>query len=78
MYTLIEDSMFNTKIIKGEGCFIPLDPANSDYQRVLDDIIEQGADCFTGDIPADLQAAADEKQFNRQVEAGEITIQEAD
>ena len=25
---------------------IPLDPANSDYQRVLDDIIEQGADCF--------------------------------
>jgi len=42
---------------------IPLDPANSDYQRVLDDIIEQGADCFEGDIPAELQAAADAKQL---------------
>jgi len=48
---------------------IPLDPANSDYQKVLDDIIEQGADCFEGDIPADLQAAADTKEFAQQVEA---------
>ena len=49
--------------------FIPLDPANSDYQRVLDDIIEQGADCFTGDIPAELQTAANAKEFAQQVEA---------
>jgi hypothetical protein len=49
--------------------WIPLDPANSDYQRVLDDIIEQGADCFEGDIPASLQTAADAKQFAQQVEA---------
>ena len=69
MYSLIEDSMFNTKIIKTENAFIPLDPANLDYQRVLDDIIEQGADCFEGDIPADLQAAADAKEFAQQVEA---------
>jgi hypothetical protein len=48
---------------------IPLDPANSDYQRILDDIIEQGADCFEGDIPTDLQTAADAKQFAQQVEA---------
>ena len=48
---------------------IPLDPANSDYQRVLDDIIEQGADCFEGDIPEELQTAADAKQFAQQVEA---------
>ena len=47
--------------------WIPLDPANSDYQAVLDAIIEQGADCFDGDIPAELQAAADEKQFNQQL-----------
>ena len=40
---------------------IPLDPANTDYQRVLDDIIEQGADCFEGDIPAEIQNAADAK-----------------
>ena len=45
---------------------IPLDPANSDYQKVLDDIIEQGASCFDGDIPAKLQAAADAKQFAQQ------------
>ena len=51
---------------------IPLDPANSDYQRVLDDIIEQGADCFEGDIPTDLQDAADAKQFAQQVEAYKI------
>ena len=49
--------------------FIPLDPANRDYQRVLDDIIEQGADCFEGDIPTDLQTAADAKQFAQQVSA---------
>ena len=41
---------------------IPMDPQNADYQRVLDDIIEQGADCFEGDIPEDLQAAADAKR----------------
>ena len=46
---------------------IPLDPANRHYQEVLDAIIEQGTDCFDGDIPEDLQAAADEKQFNQQL-----------
>jgi len=48
---------------------IPIDPANRDYQKVLDDIIEQGAGCFTGDIPTELQAAADAKEFAQQVEA---------
>ena len=47
--------------------FIPINTENSDYQEVLDAIIEQGADCFDGDIPEDLQAAADEKQFNQQL-----------
>jgi len=46
---------------------IPIASANSDYQAVLDAIIEEGAACFDGDIPADLQAAADEKQFNQQL-----------
>ena len=49
--------------------YIPLDPANRHYQEVLDAIIEQGADCFDGDIPEDLQAAADTKQFNQQLAA---------
>ena len=46
---------------------IPLDPANSDYQRILDDIIEQGTDCFEGDIHEDLQEAADAKLFAKQL-----------
>ena len=46
---------------------IPAKAANSDYQAVLDAIIAEGADCFDGDIPEDLQAAADEKQFNQQL-----------
>ncbi len=49
--------------------YIPLNPANRHYQEVLDAIIAEGADCFDGDIPADLQAAADEKQFNQQLAA---------
>ena len=48
---------------------IPFSVENSDYQRVLDDIIEQGADCFDGDIPTDLQTAADAKQFTQQLES---------
>jgi hypothetical protein len=40
---------------------IPLDPANRHYQEVLDAIIAEGAACFDGDIPEDLQAAADAK-----------------
>ena len=68
--------MYTTNILHGEvvsintvGMSIPLAPANSDYQKILDDIIEQGADCFTGDIPEDLQAAADTKQFAQQLSA---------
>ena len=63
------DDAKTQEYIKKDIFNIPLDPANSDYQRVLDDIIEQGADCFEGDIPASLQTAADAKQFAQQVEA---------
>jgi DNA-binding FrmR family transcriptional regulator len=49
--------------------YIPLDSANRHYQEVLDAIIAEGAACFDGDIPEDLQAAADEKQFNQQLSA---------
>ena len=65
-YTHVIDETFGVPSIIFDNTSIPLDPSNSDYQRVLDDIIEQGADCFEGDIPADLQAAADEKLFNTQ------------
>ena len=56
-------------LIKEENKCIPLEPNNRDYQLVLDTIIEQGADCFTGDVPTELQTAADAKQFTQQVEA---------
>ncbi len=62
------DETYNIKIVETNS-FIPLDPANSDYQAVLDALIEQNADCFEGDIPTDLQTAADAKQFAQQVEA---------
>jgi hypothetical protein len=69
-YSFITSDMGETSLYcSSTEKFVPLDPANSDYQRVLDDIIEQGADCFTGDIPTDLQTAADSKQFAQQVEA---------
>jgi hypothetical protein len=58
MYETIDEKTVR-RILDGAG--IPLAEGNSDYQRVLDDIIEQGADCFEGDIPASLQAAADAK-----------------
>ena len=63
-----EDHIFSST----SNCFIPLASGNMDYQRVLDDIIEQGADCFEGDIPTELQTAADTKQFAQQVEAYKI------
>ena len=60
-------------IIDG-NMYIPLDPANRHYQEVLDAIIKDGADCFDGDIPEDLQAAADEKQFNQQLAAYRVAV----
>ena len=51
-----------TCTIDGEFWSVPLKEDNRHYQLVLDAIIEQGADCWDGDIPADLQAAADAKQ----------------
>ena len=69
MYETIDERTLR-RISDGSG--IPLAEGNSDYQKVLDDIIEQGADCFEGDIPTDLQTAADAKQFAQQVEAYKI------
>lgn len=69
MYIIVENEVSYCIEKQDHTLVVPLDPANSDYQEVLDAIIEQGADCFDGDIPADLQAAADEKQFNQQLAA---------
>ena len=62
MYETIDERTLR-RISDGSG--IPLSEGNSDYQKVLDDIISQGADCFEGDIPTELQTAADAKQLDR-------------
>ena len=63
MYSIFTDGLNNqTVFCQNNEHYIPLDPANRHYQEVLDAIIEQGSACFEGDIPADLQAAADAKQ----------------
>ena len=67
------EETYNIKIVETNS-YIPADPANRDYQKLLDDIIEQGADCFDGDIPTELQEAADAKQFAQQVEAYKTAV----
>jgi hypothetical protein len=63
MFNIITDELSTgqTLYCQTHNTIIPIDPANRHYQEVLDAIIEQGADCFDGDIPEDLQAAADAK-----------------
>ena len=71
MFNIITDELSSNKTLfcQTHNRYIPLDPANRHYQEVLDAIILEGAACFDGDIPADLQAAADTKQFNQQLAA---------
>ena len=68
MYEIVTSS-FGTQCLREveTGSLIPIKAANTDYQAVLDAIIAEGAACFDGDIPTDLQAAADTKQFNQQL-----------
>jgi len=54
-------------VVNGEKWHVPLEPNNRHYQAILDAIIKDGADCFDGDIPTDLQAAADAKLFAKQL-----------
>jgi len=62
-YTVVTDELDGGYVIYQPATLtsIPVNPANSSYQQVLDAIIAQGAAAFDGDIPADLQAAADAK-----------------
>ena len=66
-YKIIQNKLFmseevKTSIVCSEtGFTIPMSSTNRLYQKVLDAIIKQGADCFEGDIPEELQAAADAK-----------------
>jgi len=80
MFNIITNELNNSQTLfcSTHNHWIPLDPANRHYQEVLDAIIEQGAACFDGDIPEDLQAAADEKQFNQQLSAYRTAIARLD
>ena len=60
-YKLIQNEL-GGRCIQIDNLNIPLDPNNRHYQECLDAIIKDGADAFDGDIPTDLQAAADAKK----------------
>lgn len=68
MFTEYTDGLTGQKCIIDTvtKTFIPFAEDNRDYQNCLDTILAEGSDCFEGDIPADLQSAADAKQFNQQ------------
>jgi len=53
---------------------IPLDLANLNYQKVLDDIIEQGNDCWEGSVPTIVQTPADAKLFAQQLKAYKVAL----
>lgn len=74
MYRIETSVDSDARVITNGTLWVPFNSANSDYQAVLDAIIEQGAACFDGDIPAELQAAADEKQFNQQLAAYRVAV----
>jgi len=57
-----------TCTIDGFPTAVPLLDASSEYQLILDEIIEHGADCFEGDVPVELQTAADAKLFSTQAD----------
>jgi|SRR5210317_1221688 hypothetical protein len=71
MFNIITEELNGGQILfcSTRNLYIPINPANRHYQDCLDEIIEQGADCFEGDIPEELQTAADAKEFAQQVEA---------
>lgn len=75
MFNILTEELGGSTIFcQTHNLHIPLDPANRHYQEVLDAIIAEGADCFDGDIPEDLQAAADTKQFNQQLAAYRVAV----
>ena len=63
-----EGSLIGVSYASGDEVVgIPISKGNRGYQAVLDAIIAEGADCFTGDIPTELQTAADAKLFAQQL-----------
>ena len=64
-----DEAQTTFQFLQKDTLSIPLDPNNRHYQQCLDAIIEDGSNCFEGDIPAELQTAADAKLFAQQVEA---------
>jgi hypothetical protein len=61
-----DESQTTFQFLQKDTLNIPLDPNNRHYQQCLDAIIEHGSNCFDGDIPAELQAAADAKAADQQ------------
>lgn len=52
-----------------DGAFIPFEPANTDYQRFLDDLNDHGTSIVDEELPESILTAAAEKKFNQQLNA---------
>ena len=66
--TSITSDPSRTIIRIADTVFIPMATGNSDYQRFLDDINEQGTSIFEGEVPDDVLVEAATKKFNNQLE----------
>lgn len=69
MYSIVEND--NPQIIiecSVTGSMIPIDYDNYDYKQIIEDVIEQGSDCWDGDIPTEIQYKADAILFARQLQ----------
>jgi hypothetical protein len=67
MYKLTTEKWGTVIIRVSDDTFIPLDPNNTDYQKFLDNINEQGNEIVEGDIPEHVLAEAATKKFNYQL-----------
>ena len=79
MYSIVEND--NPQIIiecSDTGSMIPMDYDNYDYRQIIEDTIEQGSDCWDGDIPTEVQDKADSVLFARQLQKYKWAINRLD
>lgn len=72
MYKLILDIFTNeiTAIKRiSDNAFISFDPANTDYQKFLDNLNEHGESIVDEELPESILTASAEKKFNQQLNA---------
>jgi len=66
-YQIVSSDTGERLIVDG-NISIPLDPANRHYQKVQDKFNAEGASCFDGDVPQQVQDDAAARLFAQQLE----------